>query len=38
MPVVLRGPHEYSVPGASEDYLPQFQQPRSDFAVTVEER
>ena len=38
MPVVLRGPHEYSVPGASEDYLPQFQQPKNEFAAAGEER
>jgi cytochrome c oxidase subunit I len=38
LPVVLRGPHEFSVPGASEDFLPQSQRPRTELASVGEER
>jgi cytochrome c oxidase subunit 1 len=31
-PVVLRGPHEYSVPGASQDYLPQARESQPQLA------
>jgi cytochrome c oxidase subunit I len=38
IPVVLRGPHEYSVPGASEDYLPQAHEDRDLIASAGDER
>ena len=30
MPVVYRGPYEYSVPGIEEDFLPQAQSPAQE--------
>jgi cytochrome c oxidase subunit 1 len=38
MPSVLRGPHEFSVPGASEDFLPQSHTPQLEVAEHAEAR
>jgi cytochrome c oxidase subunit 1 len=31
MPVVVRGPYEYSVPGADADFLPQAEEPAAEY-------